>query len=351
MDELSLHKRIAKLEAGNQELLAENKRLREMLGLPTEKYTPTKEAASASISVNKFSSPDEKIKLFQSLFRGRTDVYAKRCYSKKHDSNYYIPACKNEWARGLCDRTRVKCKDCKYRELLPLTAEVIDKHLRNKEEHGAGIVGVYPLLPDETCFFLAVDFDEEKWEKDVAAFRSVCDMLAIPIAIERSRSGNGAHAWLFFEEAVSALSARRLGNALLTKAMNVRHEIQFSSYDRMFPNQDFMPKGGFGNLIALPLQGEARKNGNSEFVDAAFREVAVPHLFICSRSPISNTLLRINGIKGNLLTFVSEERFGKSNNRQRKLCFNMRMAYCLFRRLLEKRLSELLLLLNANAIH
>ena len=202
-----------------------------------------------------------------SLFRGRTDVHAKRCYSKKYESSYYIPACKNEWVRGVCDRTRTKCKDCSNRDLLALTKEVIDKHLRNKDEHGAGIVGIYPLLPDETCLFLAIDFDEEKWQNDISVFRSVCKDLNIPIAIERSRSGNGAHAWLFFEEPVSAISARKLGNALLTRAMVDRHEIQFSSYDRMFPNQDFMPKGGFGNLIALPLQGGARKNDNSEFVD------------------------------------------------------------------------------------
>lgn len=278
MHNSELYKRITELEIQNQELLEENERLREMLDLP-EKGTIRKEKVSRVLnyleeelsSINKYSPPEEKIGLYLSLFRGRTDVYAKRCYSKKHDSAYYIPACKNEWARGLCDRTRVKCKDCKHRELLPLTSEVIDKHLRNKDDHGAGIVGIYPLLPDETCFFLAVDFDEEKWGKDVATFRLVCESLNIPIAIERSRSGNGAHAWLFFEEAVSALSARKLGNALLTKAMSARHEIQFSSYDRMFPNQDFMPKGGFGNLIALPLQGGARKIGNSEFVDENFQ--------------------------------------------------------------------------------
>lgn len=154
---------------------------------------------------------------------------------------------------------------------MPLTAEVIDKHLRNKDKNGAGIVGVYPLLADETCFFLAVDFDEEKREKDVATFRSVYENLNIPIAIERSRSGNGAHAWLFFDVAIPAISARKLDNALLTKAMSIKAEIQLSSYDRMFPNQDFMPKGGFGNLIALPLQGGARRNGNSEFVDEDFQ--------------------------------------------------------------------------------
>ena len=280
MPNSDLHKRITELETQNQKLLAENMRLRELLGMPEEvkeKETTVpnlnfvEEESPTTSSINKYSSPEEKIRLYLSLFRGRTDVYAKRCYSKKHNSSYYIPACKNEWARGLCDRARVKCKNCKHRDLLPLTSEIIDKHLRNKDEHGAGIVGVYPLLPDETCFFLAVDFDEEKWGKDVAIFRLVCESLNIPIAIERSRSGNGAHAWLFFEEAIFAISARKLGNALLTKAMSVRHEIQFSSYDRMFPNQDFMPKGGFGNLVALPLQGGARKNGNSEFVDENFQ--------------------------------------------------------------------------------
>jgi superfamily II DNA or RNA helicase len=283
MSEPELLKRIAELEARNLELLAENNRFRKMLGLPqinsisketiqlpdiTEQHNSIEIIPKSSI--DKYSTPDEKIQLFQSLFRGRTDIYAKRCYSKKHGSGYYIPACKNEWVKGVCDRSRIKCKDCSNRDLLPLTAEVINSHLRNKDEHGAGIVGIYPLLQDENCLFLAVDFDEAKWEEDITVFRSVCNTYNIPVAIERSRSGNGVHAWIFFEEPVPAISARRLGNALLTKSMSIRSEIRFSSYDRMFPNQDFMPKGGFGNLIALPLQGEARKNGNSEFINENF---------------------------------------------------------------------------------
>jgi len=256
--------RIAELESQNLALCAENKRLRESLGLPKEENN---EIAFTSPLLNKHSSPEEKIELFMSLFRGRTDIYAKRCYSRKHDNSYYIPACKNEWVRGVCNRAQTKCKNCFNRELLPLTIEVIEAHLRNKNENGAGIVGIYPLLPDDTCLFLAIDFDEEKWEKDITVFRSVCKEFGIPVAIERSRSGNGAHAWLFFDEPVTAISARKLGNALLTKAMSVRHEIRFTSYDRMFPNQDYMPKGGFGNLITLPLQGGARQYGNSEFID------------------------------------------------------------------------------------
>ncbi len=276
--------RISKLEAQNRALVAENERLRDALGLPLKEVTVSESVSGNFLSeepasetttdtadreineipttfplVNKHSSPEEKIELFMSLFRGRADVYAKRCYSKKYESNYYIPACKNEWVRGVCDRARTKCKDCTRREFLPLTKEIINSHLRNKDEHGAGIVGIYPLLPDENCLFLAVDFDEANWQKDIAVFRTACKESGVPVAVERSRSGNGAHAWIFFEESVPAASARKLGNALLTKAMSARHEIRFTSYDRMFPNQDFIPKGGFGNLIALPLQGGARK--------------------------------------------------------------------------------------------
>lgn len=187
MSESELLNRISELEAQNYELLTENERLRKMLGLQEEKKPTVKDPVLASdvsgqyrieneltSSINKYSSPDEKIELFLSLFQGRTDVFAKRCYSKKHGSSYYIPACKNEWVRGVCDRTRVKCKDCSNRDLLPLTKDVINSHLRNKDEHGAGIVGIYPLLPDDNCRLLAVDFDEEQWKEDIDAFRSVC---------------------------------------------------------------------------------------------------------------------------------------------------------------------------------
>ncbi|MDR1742371.1 MAG: DEAD/DEAH box helicase family protein [Dysgonamonadaceae bacterium] len=253
--------------------MSENKRLKEALGVPAkEAKKPEIQFVEEVITVGitKYSPPDEKIALFMSLFRGRSDVYAKRCYSRQYDSAYYIPACKNEWKKGVCNRPKVKCKNCKNRELLPLTNEVINSHLRNKDEHGHGIAGIYPLLKDDACYFLAIDFDKADWQKDVTVFRSVCNTLKIPVAFERSRSGNGAHVWFFFDEAIPAVSARRFGNALLTKAMASRHEIGFDSYDRMFPNQDFMPNGGFGNLIALPLQGGARLNGNSEFVDDNF---------------------------------------------------------------------------------
>lgn len=147
---------------------------------------------------------------------------------------------------------------------------VIYNHLKGDNEFCRDVVGIYPMLPDETTKFLAIDFDEESWQEDVTAVRKICREHNIPVSVERSRSGNGAHMWFFFEEAVPASTARKFGSGLLTKAMESRHEIKLDSYDRMFPNQDTMPKGGFGNLIALPLQGRARKSKNSEFVDDNF---------------------------------------------------------------------------------
>ena len=129
---------------------------------------------------------------------------------------------------------------------------------------------IYPMLPDETCSFLAIDFDDDGWKKDITIIREVCNEFDIPVAVERSQSGNGAHIWFFFEEPVSASLARKFGTGLLTFSMNRRHELKFKSYDRLFPSQDTLPKGGFGNLIALPFQKSARKHQNSEFIDEKF---------------------------------------------------------------------------------
>jgi len=150
--------------------------------------------------------------------------------------------------------------------LQPLTDDAIRNHLTGKQT-----VGIYPLLPDDTCWFLALDFDKKSWLADAAAFVATCKRFQVPSAVERSRSGNGAHVWIFFDRPVSAADARRLGCALLTRTMENRHEIGLDSYDRLFPNQDIMPKGGFGNLIALPLQKRPREQGNSVFLDELFQ--------------------------------------------------------------------------------
>ncbi|MDR3318619.1 MAG: DEAD/DEAH box helicase family protein, partial [Clostridiales bacterium] len=176
----------------------------------------------------------------------------------------YSPVCANEWGGG-CKKPKVKCSNCDGREYVPLTESVIKSHLQGKS-----IIGVYPMTESEDCYFLAVDFDEADYEKDIAVFSEACASLGLKPCVERSRSGKGGHVWFFFEDKISARFARKLGVKLLTYAMNLRHEIGFKSYDRLFPNQDTMPKGGLGNLIALPLQAVPRKNGNSVFVDESF---------------------------------------------------------------------------------
>jgi superfamily II DNA or RNA helicase len=214
------------------------------------------------------STSQAKIALFRFLFRGRDDVYARRFESRKTGKSGYAPACANEWIRGVCEKPRIKCADCSHQRFLPVTDDVIRWHLSGHDDAGQPFVaGIYPMLRDEACFFLAADFDKTGWREDASAFAETCRQLNLPAAIERSRSGQGGHVWLFFEEAIPAALARRLGSYILTETMERRPEVGLDSYDRFFPNQDTLPHGGFGNLIALPLQKQARGRDNSIFVD------------------------------------------------------------------------------------
>lgn len=225
-------------------------------------------ATCPGTTVDQHSSPEAKIALFRSLFRGREDVYPRRFESRKTGKSGYSPVCANEWVRDVCNKREVQCTKCPNRRFLAVTDETIRQHLTGYDDKGHELVmGVYPMLLDETCFFLAADFDRETWREDVAAVAATCRQLGLPSAIERSRSGNGAHLWLFFEEPVAARLARDLGAHILTETMERRPDIGLSSYDRFFPNQDTLPDGGFGNLIALPLQKRPRDCGNSAFLD------------------------------------------------------------------------------------
>lgn len=239
-----------------EKLEKENNELKEKLyGKIEKREIPSEE---------KTMSSQEKVKIFMEVFKGRTDLYAKRWTSNKTGKSGYSPVCKNEFSKYKCDKPKVKCGECPHRELLSLTEDVVLKHLK-----GEITIGIYPLLPGDLCNFLAIDFDKKTYEKDVTAFWNICDELDIPVYVEKSRSGNGAHIWIFFDETISARIARKMGNILLTKTME-KASLSLDSYDRLFPNQDTMPKGGFGNLIALPFQGESSKNGNTVFVDKYF---------------------------------------------------------------------------------
>ena len=215
----------------------------------------------------------EKVALFRSLFAGRADVFPTRWENRKTGRAGYSPACANEWAKGICGKPKVKCGECPHQAFIATSDDMIEKHLRGGRDGREAdfVAGVYPLLENETCWFLAADFDKESWADDAKAMLDTCRAKAIPAALERSRSGNGGHVWIFFSEPIAARTARRLGAGLITETMENRPEIGFSSYDRFFPSQDTMPIGGFGNLIALPLQRRARDIGNSVFVDADLR--------------------------------------------------------------------------------
>ena len=302
--------RYNELERENTRLSEENLQLRRQLGFAEIPEENIEKPVTDVASVNKYSSSKEKIELFRSLFRGREDVFARRWQSTTSGKSGYQPVCENEWAEGLCDKRKYKCANCPNRMLKSLNDEDIYKHLEGKDGLARDVVGIYPMLQDETCHFLCADFDDEGFEKDVSAFREVCKELDIPICVERSRSGNGAHAWIFFDTPISAAIARKFGSGILTNAMEKRGELSFKSYDRLFPNQDTMPEGGFGNLVALPLQGLARKVGNSVFVDEQFHPYDDQWAYLSTVKRVSadtvETLVMSFGKDGELGKLVSE---------------------------------------------
>ena len=249
-------------------------------------------------------SLEEKVTLFRSVFRGREDVFARRWYSSKTGKSGYQPVCSNEWRAGICSKSIVLCAECENREFTPLGYDDIYRHLEGRDNHGRDVIGIYPILDDNTCNFLCADFDDKSslngYKDDVLAFTEVCKEHNIPHSIERSRSGSGAHIWIIFSEPISASKARKLGNAILTEAMRRRGTLSFKSYDRLFPNQDYLPEGGLGNLIALPLQGKARKDGNSVFVDEIFEPYSDQWSYLASIKKMSPE--EINTIVATLCT-------------------------------------------------
>lgn len=250
-------------------LQEENENLKKLLQQHNIFYSPPimnaekkNENKTQCNSQDQILTPEEKIRLYRSFFRGRDDVYALRWENTKTNRSGYSPACENEWRPKVCGKPKIKCNACPNQKWRSITDQVMYAHLT-----GECFIGIYPLLQNDHCYFLAIDFDKEQWQVDVIAFAKICDEYKVPYLVERSQSGNGAHIWIFFEEAIPAVTARNLGTALLTLTMQQHPHLSMDSYDRLFPNQDTLPKGGFGNLIALPLQGKRRTQGNSSFIN------------------------------------------------------------------------------------
>ncbi|HFP5524601.1 TPA: DEAD/DEAH box helicase family protein [Escherichia coli] len=285
-------------------LRAENVRLVSLLEAHGIEWRRKPQSPVPRVSV---LSTNEKVALFRRLFRGRDDVWALRWESKTSGKSGYSPACANEWQLGICGKPRIKCGDCAHRQLIPVSDLVIYHHLA-----GTHTAGMYPLLEDDSCYFLAVDFDEAEWQKDASAFMRSCDELGVPAALEISRSRQGAHVWIFFASRVSAREARRLGTAIISYTCSRTRQLRLGSYDRLFPNQDTMPKGGFGNLIALPLQKRPRELG----VDMNLQPYPDQWAFLVSVIPmnvqdIEPTILRATGSIHPLdVNFINEEDLG-----------------------------------------
>lgn len=234
----------------------------------------------------------QHVQYFYHLFKGRNDVYSKRSgkANKKTGKHGYYTQCWNFWKDGIClkkDNPQFHCGECQNRQYKELTGQVLYEHLLGIKEDASDVVGLYPMFPNETINFLVFDFDchddlnggddganiDLEWIAEVNAFRKICENNEVPILVERSRSGKGAHIWIFFEKPILASIARRFGTALLTQGAESVNMRSFKYYDRMLPAQDHIPlntktgKPGLGNLVALPLQGQALKLGNSAFID------------------------------------------------------------------------------------
>ena len=299
----------AELDRANAEcerLQRENADLRLRLGehsadrtrIVEQHLSPEITKAQLSSTVTADSRPELKVCLFRSLFRGRDDVYAVRWVGRDGRTGY-SPAGIREWNRAP-HVGKAKKRPITHSRLFPLTEEVVRDHLLGRQT-----IGVYPLLQDDTCWFVAVDFDKRTWEADARAFLETCNGLTVPAALERSRSGNGAHIWIFLAEPIPAALARRLASALLTRTLERRYSIGLDSYDRLFPSQDTMPKGGFGNLIGLPLQRGPREKGNSVFIDNQLRPYEDQWAFLSSIRRLSEeevqALIRVTIPTGDII--------------------------------------------------
>jgi superfamily II DNA or RNA helicase len=251
----------AEIEAAQQNL-AELDRLRDQAAARLNDLEQLRGAQATPSAGRTDWSVAAKLRLFGDLFRGREDVFAVRWESQASGRSGYSPRCAHEWQPGVCGKPKVRCGECPNQAFSGLDARQLLAHLQGRQ-----VVGIYPLLPDDRCRLLAIDLDRGSWRSDTQALAQTCRSIGLHPAIERSRSGNGAHIWLFFTDPVPAADARRLGFMILTATMAQGAALDVDSYDRLFPSQDVLPGGGFGNLIALPLQRAARHAGNTEFLD------------------------------------------------------------------------------------
>ncbi len=317
----------------------ENRRLKELLDKADIAYEP-KNVFGEKIETNEEYDPDQGGRIqrkyiteelankYFAMFWGRTDVYAKR-----GTKGGYFPQCDHRWNNRICPKQRgekVNCETCEHKRWTELKPEKVIEHFLGYREDGADVLGVYPLFPDGTCRFIVFDFDNhekgaektdfantnDEWHEEVDALRLICERNGITPLVERSRSGRGAHVWIFFKKPISASLARNFGFLLLDKGSSLINLKSFHYYDRMYPSQDVA--SSIGNLIALPLQGQALKNGNSAFVDKNWNaypdqwDILLNHTEKLSKEDIEKYMAKWQGElakeKGMLVPSISQNR-------------------------------------------
>ena len=240
-----------------------------LLAQQIEAQAAERQTTGAQGLVTSKSSAKDKLSLFRSLFVGRGDMYA-HGYRKRSGGIGYTPACANEWVAGICPKRanpHARCAGCPQRSFIPLSNQALVKHFNGDRRDLKDVVGLYVVQADCTVSLLVADFDGAGWQRESLAYVHAGRSVGVDVALERSRSGDGAHAWVFFDEPLPSSLARDFGSLLITRAMDnglIRH---FDAYDRFYPAQDTIAKGGFGSLIALPFQGQAQRLSNSVFVD------------------------------------------------------------------------------------
>ena len=286
------------LKSKIKNLEEENKYLKELLENAGISYSYAQKQIDNKIIP--FDVTPEIANKFFSMFWGRTDVYAKRTIQKSTGKVNYYPQCNNFW-KDYCPRkhgAKIKCADCDKQSYKKLEKEQVIAHLKGEKADGSDVIGIYPLLPDDTCRFIVFDFDNHSnddvsnlWQQEVSAMRQICEINGIDALVERSRSGNGAHLWIFFDEKIVATLARKFGNLLIKKGSEFVNLKSFDYYDRMLPMHDYLKSGGLGSLIALPLQGQALKNGNSAFVDENFNAYSEQLEILFSKQKLSQAFL------------------------------------------------------------
>ena len=309
--------------------------------LRKENYDPNQGACI----IQKKQIAAEDANQFFRMFWGRTDIYSQRTIKKSTGEVNYYPQCYRFWKNG-CPKyygKSISCGMCDNPAFKELKKEQIISHLLGRKDDATDVIGVYPLLPDDTCRFIVYDFDnhekgaekndfaniDESWKEEVDSLRKICEINGIDALVERSRSGKGAHLWIFFQNKIDATLARKFGNALLRKGAESVNLKSFRFYDRMLPMQDHMPKGGFGNLIALPLQGQALKDGNSAFVDADWKAYPDQWKVLLSANKISKEIIddKIKEwkLKSSIECVGSIEIFQKTDEKpwDKTNCFNL----------------------------